>query len=79
MQNDQGAPINPIVHAIPEGQKVTVILENGERFSGTDDTTGDEAEKGLFVLYSDVSDLRGPPNKKTYMLASKVVAFEMCY
>lgn len=78
-QNETTAPINPIVHAIPEGQKVTVFTARGMRFTGTDDTSGEEAEKGIFVLYSDIGGTRGAPNKKTYLLASEVVGFEMFY
>lgn len=70
---------NPVIDAIPAGQKVTVVTTNGERFTGTDDTTREEAEKGLFVLYADVSNTEGLPNKKTYLLAAHVMGFEMFY
>jgi hypothetical protein len=79
MQNEQSTPINPVIHAIPEGQQITVITSRGERFTGTDDTTGEEAEKGLFVLYARVPDGSNIINKKTYLLAADVVGFEMKY
>jgi hypothetical protein len=78
MQNEQSTPINPVIHAIPEGQQITVITSRGERFTGTDDTTGEEAEKGLFVLYAMARDVSSI-NKKTYLLAADVVGFEMKY
>lgn len=73
---------NPVIQAIPEGQKVTVTLTNGEFFTGTDDTTREEAEKGLFVLYSSVQDTResgGKKNRKVYLSAAHVIGFEMFY
>jgi hypothetical protein len=79
MQNDKIAPINPVIHAIPEGQQITVLTSRGERFTGTDDTTGEEAEKGLFVLYAMVREGSSITNKKTYLLAADVVGFELYY
>jgi hypothetical protein len=83
MKNENGAPLNPIIHAIPEGQEVTVITAHGGRYTGTDDTSGEDAEKGIFVLYS-YNQARGHSglanaNKKTYLRAVDIVGFEIEY
>jgi hypothetical protein len=73
---------NPVIDAIPEGERVTVFLASGASATGTDDTTKEEVEKGLFVLFSAVDDTRatrGMHNRKTYLSAAHVIGFEMCY
>jgi hypothetical protein len=73
---------NPVIDAIPEGQEVTVFLTNGVSATGMDDTTEEEAQKGLFVLFSTVEDTRatgGKENMKTYLSAAHVIGFELCY
>lgn len=73
---------NPVIDAIPEGKEVTVFLTSGERATGTDDTTKEEAEKGLFVLFKSVCDTRatgGKENRKTYLYAAHVIGFELHY
>lgn len=73
---------NPVIDAIPEGQKVTVILTNGASATGTDDTSKEDAEKGLFVLFSTSQDTRatdGKKNIKTYISAAHVIGFYMYY
>ncbi|EMI5828698.1 TPA: hypothetical protein SH447_004504 [Salmonella enterica] len=43
---------NPLIAAIPEGAEVTVYTRGGHSHTGTDDTTTDESERGLFVLFA---------------------------
>jgi hypothetical protein len=73
---------NPVIDAIPAGARVTVFLTSGASATGTDDTTEDEAQRGLFVLFSTVDDTRatdGMHNRKTYLSAAHVIGFELYY
>jgi hypothetical protein len=73
---------NPVIDSIPEGQEVTVFLTSGASATGTDDTTKEEAEKGIFVIYSQSQDTRatgGKNNVKTYLSAAHVIGFELYY
>jgi len=72
-------PINRVIHAIPEGAEVTIRLSNGHCLTGTDDTSGDEAEVGLFALFADAaSGVKGEFTRHV-VLAEQVVGFSMTY
>jgi hypothetical protein len=71
---------NPVIDAIPAGQEVTVITAQGQRYTGTDDTSKEDAGNGLFVLYGEAPyDPRKGLNKKTYLRADDVIGFELVY
>lgn len=66
---------HPIIDDIPEGAQVMVYTAHGAAFLGTDDTTAEEAARGLFVLF----DVSNGQSTRTVMRRADVVAYANRY